>query len=256
MGTYNNFYNSVDAYPAMMAWAKIKPFKGVPVVSWDTKSYMNVLNAHNVEDYVSKNFYEAVLPNDRLRMTMLQNDSGVYGRGNGKWSSLFGVDEVPNDGYVTIVDWTMDKNFDTHMYDSVHHEMMHAKGFQHDSGMTYGWSTLVGNILQANDVYDRYQVHVNPESIVPNYVFTTKKLGNHQVQVTLHKKAEATSEDITFEVLSSAELIGDDIKIEKRAEDGDNQVTISVNPNIKTRLIIRAYGEDSFEVMSEFVTLD
>jgi len=51
-------------------------------------------------------------------------------------------------------------------------------------------------------------------------------------------------------------LVADEMTIERRAEDALNQVTISVNPNIKTRLIIRAFGEDSLEVMSKFVTLD
>jgi len=255
MGTFNHFYNSVDAYPAMQAWMKMEPYKGTEPVSLNTGAYVKELHAHNGEDYVSENFYHAVLPNDKIRLTILQNDGGVYGRGNGKSSSLFGIDEHPNHGYISMVDWTMDRDFSLRMYDSVHHEMMHGKGYSHDSGMTYGWSQFVRSYIQYNP-NEPYTVHVNPEAIVAKYIFSTKKLDSHTVQVTLQKKEGAIGQDLTLEVLSSSYLVADDITIERRAEDALNQVTISVNPNIKTRLIIRAFGEDSLEVMSKFVTLD
>ena len=263
MGTYNNFYNSVEAYPAMEAWMNMKPYKGTGVVSFYTDDYVKELNAYNREDYVSTQFYEAVLPNDKIRMTILQHGGGgVLGRGNGDPTPL-GQLTTTNWGYISMVDYKMSGdpipgqkvNFDPHMYDSVHHESMHAKEYSHESGMTYGWSTFVGNYLQWNP-NKPYEVKVNPEAIVPKYMFDMKKLSDNQLQLTLYNKNGMTDKDLTIEILSSTYLNNGDISVEKSATDANNQITITVHNGIKTRLIIRVYGDDSWEVMSKFVTFN
>jgi len=256
-GTINHFYNTTDAYKAMLSWINMKKYKNVPYIESNALSYIKDLKAKNGEDYVSRNFYEAVIPNDKVRLTILYGGgSGVAGRGNGSFTPL-GETKTINHGYVSIIDSRIGgKNgpeFHDRAYKHVHHELMHTKDYQHPSGMTSGWSDFVYKYIKYGGVYTMRE---NPEAKVPKYTFSTKQVNNNQVQLTIYKKDDAQYNDLTIEILSSAYTTGDDIIVEKRDEDGENQITVTVNNGLKTRLIIRVYGEDSWEVMSKFITID
>jgi len=119
--------------------------------------------------------------------------------------------------------------------------------------MTTGWSDFVYKYIKYGGVYTMRE---NPEAKVPKYTFSTKRINDNQVQLTIYKKDDAQHDDLTIEILSSAYTTGDDIVVEKRDEDAENQITVTVNNGLKTRLIIRVYGEDSWEVMSKFVLMN
>ena len=139
------------------------------------------------------------------------------------------------------------KNIESAGYQFIHHEMYHGFAYEHNEGMTYGWSDTVQNAV---DQLDSYTMGENIVIDVPKYIIESKYIENDKMQLTIHKTSDATESDVTFEVLSSSGFSDTDAVFEKGTDDGVNQVTFSTENSILARNFIRVYASDSDEVMS------
>ena len=248
MATYSHLYNSVDGLNAMKAWVKGAKYKGLDYTGsyQSSKGYLEF-----VEDkmaYLNEKYFRVSMPNNHVKFSAMRYRYAAEGMGGGRSGNLLGT----NSGGHFASSWEGSIKFDNNRlltYDTVHHEAMHAIGFSHASGMTYGWSYALRSAVSTF-----YTVGENPVVDVPNYVFETKLLNDTQVQLTVHKTSEATDDEVTIEVLSGTAVMDNEYTVEQADNDENNQVTLTMNKELLTRFFIRAYGSDSDEIMTKMIT--
>lgn len=190
----------------------------------------------------------------RLESLKVKSGSGAQGRGN-EITKLTRFGDKIGSGHTAVKDYYLDLNetvWSTNSggYQYIHHEMYHGLNFEHDEGMSYGWSDTIQN---AADQLDTYTIGENKVIEVPHYIMESKYVENDKIQLTVHKTSDATQSDMTFEVLSSSGHSDSEAVFEKGASDGVNQVTFSTQNSILGRHFVRVYANDSDEVMSLFI---
>jgi hypothetical protein len=249
MATYNHLYNSIDGLNAMKAWVKGTTYKELDYTGdyQSSKGYLEFVDDKMA--YLNEKYFRVTMPNNHVKFSAMRYQYAAEGMGGGYTGNLLGT---KNGGWFAS-SWEGSIKFDNNRlltYDTAHHEAMHAIGFSHASGMTYGWSYALRQVVNK-----LYTVGKNPVVDVPNYVFQTKMVNDTQIQLTLYKTAEATEDEVTIEILSGTPVMDNDYSIEQTDNDENNQVTLSmINKELFTRFFIRAYGSDSDEIMSKIIT--
>jgi hypothetical protein len=248
MATYNHLYNSIDGLNAMKAWVEGATYKGLDYRGdyQSSKDYLEFVDDKMA--YLNEKYFRVTMPNNHIKFSSMRYRYAAEGMGGGVSGDLLGT----KSGGTFASIWEGSIKFDNHRlltYDTTHHEAMHGIGFGHGSGMTYGWSYALRQVV---DKF--YTVGENPIVDVPNYIFETKILNENQLQLTLYKTAEATSDEVTFEILSGTPVMDNEYTIEQTDNDENNQVTLTMNKALLTRFFIRAYGTDSDEIMSKMIT--
>ncbi len=246
MATYHHLYNSIDGLNAMRAWVEGSTYRNLDFTG-DYQASSEYLDFE--EDkmaYLNEKYFRATMPNNHIKFSSMRYFYAAEGMGGGATGDLLG--RRIGGTFASI--WEGSLKFDNHRlltYDTIHHEAMHGIGFPHSSGMTYGWSYALRQVV------DRlYTVGENPIVEVPKYIFGTKVLSDNKVELTLYKTSDATEDELTFEILSGTPVMDNDYLIEQG--DNDNQVTVTINKELLTRFFIRVYGADSNEIMSKIIT--
>ena len=249
MATYHHLYNSVDGLNAMKAWVEGTTYKELDYTG-DYQSSKDYLKSEDDNmSYLYEKYFRVTMPNNHINLQAMRYKYAAEGMGGGASGDILGTKS--GGSFASI--WEGSIKFDNHRlltYDTTHHESMHGIGFGHASGMTYGWSYAL------REVVDKfYTVGENPVVDVPNYVFETKILNDNQIQLTVHKTSEATEDELTFEILSGTAVMDNEYTIEQRESDKSNQLTLTINnKELLTRFFIRVYGADSDEIMSKIIT--
>lgn len=217
IATYNHLYNSIDGLRAMKAWVEQSTYKAMDYTG-DYQSINGYIQDEEKFSYLYRNFIETIMPNHHVEMRSMRYSYASEGMGGGSRGSLFG--DTTSGGWASS--WEGALKFDNNRlltYDTVHHEMMHAVGRSHSTGMTYGWSYA---LRQAVDTL--YTVGENPVANVPKYIFETKVLSDTEIKVTVHTTIDTIDDEVHFELLSSTPLINNDFIITSST---DNTVIIS-----------------------------
>jgi hypothetical protein len=249
MATYNHLYNSIDGLNTMKAWVNESKYKGIDYSKIGQKSAGYLEFEDDKMAYLNEKYFRVTMPNNHVKFSAMRYRYAAEGMGGGHTGDLFGA----SSGGSFASSWEGSIKFDNNRlltYDTVHHEAMHAIGFNHASGMSYGWSHAIKSAVSTF-----YTVGENPVVDVPNYVFETKMLNETQVQVTVHRTSEATEDEVTIEVLSGTPAMDNDYSIEQSDSDENNQLTITMNKELFSRFFIRVYGSDSDELMSKMITI-
>jgi len=248
MATYNHLYNSVDGLNAMKAWVNGTTYKELDYTGdyQSSKGYLEFVDDKMA--YLNEKYFRVTMPNNHVKFSAMRYQYAAEGMGGGYTGNLLGT---KNGGWFASI-WEGSIKFDNNRlltYDTAHHEAMHAIGFSHASGMTYGWSYALRQVVNK-----LYTVGKKPVVDVPNYVFETKMVNDTQVQLTLYKTAEATEDEVTIEILSGTPVMDNDYTVEQTDNNENNQVTLTMNKELLTRFFIRAYGADSDEIMTKMIT--
>jgi hypothetical protein len=146
-------------------------------------------------------------------------------------------------GWASLWEGTLDLDGSSD-YEYILHEIGHAYSNGHSTGMSYGWPYAFRKVVST-----LYTVKELPIVHVPKYVFETKQISDTQTKIIVYKTSDANEDELTFELLSSEPLIGDDFVITETNE--DNSVLLTSNGRTFTRIYIRVYGDDSEELMSK-----
>lgn len=248
MATYSHLYNSVDGLNAMKAWVEGTTYKTLDY----TGSYQSSESYLEFEDdklaYLNENYFRVTMPNNHVKYSSMRYKYAAEGMGGGRSGNLLGTS---SGGHFASA-WEGSLNIDkkgTNIYDTIHHEAMHGIGFSHASGMTYGWSHAIKQVVDKI-----YTVGENPVVEVPKYVFETKVLGKAKIQLTIHKTSEATEDEVIIELLSGTAVMDNQYSVEQSDNDENNQVTIAMDNELFTRFFLRVYASDSDELMSTMIT--
>ncbi|CAA6811159.1 MAG: Unknown protein [uncultured Sulfurovum sp.] len=246
LSTYNHYFNSIDGLSAMKAWVYKENYKGMDFSS----TYQGIDSYIGDEDknaYLYRHFYNFTMPEHHVNMRSMRYKYAAQGM-----ASVTSV--LPLLGYKTSSGWaslwegTIDLDGSSD-YEYILHEIGHAYSYSHSSGMTYGWPHAFRKVIAT-----LYNVKESPVFHVPKYVFSKKRKANNQIQFSLHKTTDALENEVTFEILSSAPLVHNDFVIQKSVDDKENQLTLSSDETLITRLFLRLYANDSQEVMSDILT--
>lgn len=247
MATFHHLYNSLDGLNAMKAWVEGRTYKTLDY----TGDYQSAEDYLDFEDdklaYLYEKYFRVTMPNNAVRYASMRYQYAAEGMGGGSRGTLLGTKSGGN----FASSWEGSLKYDNNRfitYDTIHHEAMHAIGFSHASGMTYGWSYALRQVVD-----NFYNIGKNPVVDVPKYLFETKVLSENQIQLTLHKTAEALEDEVTFEILSGTAVMKGDYTIEQGEHDENNQVTLTLYSEDITRFFIRVYGADSDELMSKMI---
>lgn len=242
----NYFYNSVDLMPTYMAWANSGIYKGLDLS--DNKKnclhYKYCQDADDKYDYLYESLYQMALPNHKTTLKTLVNPS-TPGLANGLMPPPFG--EHISSGFAAIsskqIKLTADSGEIASFYNFFHHEMTHTFGFDHASGMSYGFSDV---IKQAFALFYRYEEA--PLFELPEYVFQVKTLEDKKLLVTIHSTAnDHTQKKLTIDTLG---IVDNELKITAQ---GNNQFILETKIIPTMRFFLRVYGDDSRQVMSQLL---
>ena len=249
VATYHHFYNTVDGLNTMKAWVNGDSYKALDYRKIGQKSTSYLLKSNiGKASYLYKNFFRVTLPNNHVRYSSMRYHYASEGMGGGRSGNIYGT----TTGGTFASSWEGALRYTNNRlqtYDTIHHESMHAIGFGHSSGMTYGWSHALKSAIPKF-----YSVGQTPVFNAPNYIFDTRYVNNKEVEVTLYKTAEATGSELTFEILSGKAVMDGDIKLIKNPDsDVNNKLLLSINREIDTPYFLRVYGEDSSEMMSQLL---
>ncbi len=249
MATFNHLYNSVNGLKTMNAWVKGEKYKGLdfsPDTYQSSKGYMEFVEDRDA--YLYEHYFKVTMPNNHIKYSAMRYKYAAEGMGGGRSGNILGTNN--GGSFASIWEGSIRyTNNRAYTYDTAHHEGMHAIGFNHASGMTYGWSHAIENIVKKF-----YTVGENPIVNVPKYVFQTKVISKNQIQLTVYKTSDATEDELNFEILSGTAVMNGDYSIESSDNDEANQVTLTMNNDLFTRFFIRVYGADSDELMSKMIT--
>ncbi len=243
--TYNHLYNSIDGFNSLKAWVEQGLYKGADLSSdYQSSAYYITSSGQTASDYLNEKFFGIVQPNKSANMRSMRYRYAAEGMAGvpssrpltyrgvvGSWASLW-------EGSIRADSLSA--------YEYVQHEVFHSFSYGHTSGMTYGWSHGLRQVINTF-----YMIGQNPVVEAPKYLFTSKLLADNKIQLTLHKTAEATDDEMQFELFSATKLLNDDVSISRTENDEDNQVTIAYKPNTLNRVFVRVYGSDSKELMSQ-----
>ncbi len=248
MATYSHLYNSVDGLNAMKAWVEGTTYKGLDY----TGSYQSSESYTEFEDdklaYLNEKYFRVTMPNNHVKYSSMRFQYAAEGMGGGRSGNILGT----KSGGHFASSWEGSIKYDNNRlstYDTIHHELAHAIGFGHSSGMSYGWSHALKQVVS-----NFYNVGENPIVDVPNYVFETKVVGENEIQLTIHKTSDANEDEVNIEILSGTAVMNGQYSVEQGNNDENNQVTLNMNLGNLTRFFIRVHGADSDELMSKMMT--
>jgi hypothetical protein len=246
LATYNHFYNSIDGLKAMNAWVYKDTYKDL-----DFTGNNQAIDAYIDEDedknhYLYRHFYNNTMPEHHVRMTAMRYQYSAEGRGS-LTNPIPLIGSETSSGWASLWEGSLNLG-ESDDYEHILHEIGHAYSNNHDSGMTYGWAHAFRQVADT-----LYTLKEFPVVNVPKYVFETKRISNTQTKIIVHKTAEATKNEITFELLSSELLINNDFVISPLATE-ENGVMLTSNGRTLSRIYIRAYADDSKELMSQALT--
>jgi len=249
LSMYNHFYNSVNGLAVMKAWVENKSYKTLAVNEYTYLASDYFSDDATILNYYYRNLYDVLIPNMSMELKSLQGWGTAGGKGNDRTNfTLFG--DKKGSGFASVNESSLAKTDSSSAYQFTHHEMYHGLAYEHNEGMSYGWSDTVQN---AANQLDSYTIGVNTVIDVPKYIVESNYVQNDKIQLTVHKTSDATQSDVTFEVLSTSGFSDDTVVFEKGADDGANQITFTTQDSILARHFIRIYASDSDEVMSLFI---
>ena len=240
LATYNHYFNSIDGLKMMKAWVYKETYKNMDF-SDPYQGIDSYIGSEDKNAYLYRHFYNLTMPEHHVSMIMMRYKYAAQGM-----ASLTGV--IPlignrtSSGWASIWEGTL--LLDGGDYETILHEISHAYSNNHETGMSYGWPHAFMKVFTT--LYTRKEL---PIVNVPKYIFETKKLSDTQTKITVHKTVEANEGEMTFELLSSEPLIGNDFAITPTSE--ENSVILTSNGRTSTRIYIRVYGDDSRELMSK-----
>jgi hypothetical protein len=242
---YNHFYNSVNGLSVMNAWLNDESYKDLTTYTYKASNYFS--DETHRENYYYRNLYDILIPNMRIQFETLKGWDYAEGRGNDKEIfTLFG--DRTGRGHTAVKSKYL-ANITSGGYQFIHHEMYHGFAYEHNEGMSYGWSDVLQNAVNQ---LDSYTVGENTVIDVPNYIVESSYVENGKIQLTVYKTSNATQSDVTFEAYSSSGHTDAEV-FEKGINDGVNQVTFTTENSILGRHFVRVYASDSDEVMSLFI---
>ena len=247
IATQHHFYNSVHALETIRAWTKKSTYNNMDFSS-DDQSLKKYIGDGNTDTYLYTHFMDMVIPNHHTEISTMRYKRAAEGMaGVGKRATLTGT--LSSSSWAAEWEGHMG-DYSLYDYEIIYHEMAHSFGYLHSSGMTYGWANTLKKVV--NRFYTVGEATINK---VPLYIFETKALNKKQLQITIHKTALATEDNLHIEILSSLDAVDKNYILSKRAEDKDNQITLTMDYPDYVRFFIRIFGEDSNEMMSQLISL-
>ena len=251
LSTFHHFFNSINGLNTFRAWVYETTYKGMDFTgdyhSFDDYQTYVQENGFTRDSYINYHFMHMIIPDHEVEYLAMRYQYAAEGMASmGGEASLFGYQGTS--GWASLWEGTLDLNHPID-YQSTFHETMHTYGFDHDSGITYGWSRAFLQIVPT-----LYELAKAPSWHTPKYFFDTKLKEKDKIQVTFYKTSEASSSDITIDFFSAAELFDQDFQIVKESDDSSNQITLIRNNTLFDRLILRAYNDDdSLEIASKII---
>jgi len=234
------FYNTPDGLKSFLAWKNKKNYRSINLTStfqdFEEMQKSNLIHS----------FLKATLPNNQTKLKTAYNLEEHAGVGAGEEVSLLGIRE--NKGWAALqkkyIEFSPETILDdTNVYTLFHHELMHARGFSHTSGMTIGFSNALGKVITQLYPYDTI-----PVFDVPKYVFEVHFEKNKQMHLTLYHTSPDYSDKLTVELLSVEEM-----STKLVSSNGDGQIIIETKREPSMRFFLRLYGEESTQIMSKLI---
>ena len=254
---YNHLYNTVRGFVSFKTWIN-KSSYGDLNLSEDYQSSPQYIEYSGMdrEDFMYNRFFGMIMPNHSTEMRAMRFQYAAEGMAGmpylgsltsskivGSWASIW-------EGAIYFEDNT---GATSNPFNTIHHEIMHSFGYDHESGMTYGWSFALEKVIPyfyTNNAQPIQNPTTNPVVHAPKYIFKSKRLvDTNQIELKVYKTEDATQNDIIFEIFSATKLLGDDIS--QNVGDSSNTVVLTYKPKTLRRFFIAIYGSDSLEIMSK-----
>lgn len=247
LANINYFYNSPDLVPVFWSWAYSGSYKNLDYTK-PCGYFEKCRDSDDQENYLYESLFRVTLPNHKTKISMVLN-SGAGGYGTGKKVPM--IDERVTTGKLGIssIYSSLSSEFRGvykagSLYNVLHHELMHAYGYSHKSGMTYGFSDVVREAMTALYIFDS-----TPVLDLPKYVFTSQVLPGNKVLVTTYNtQSNLNSDELSIEFLS-----GVDNSIRVTQGEAENQFVLELKKPHDMRYLLRVYGSDSKQVMSQLM---
>jgi hypothetical protein len=257
------FSNTKHALRLMPAWFAGEVYDGIDLADTTYSplhaNYSRYKAAPHKKDYVQRALFKSIMSNHSMHYG---NYYGKYknanGSGSGRFDSLLGshTSDHLGKGSMQLHGYTageinrqgkpIDQGEST--YAIAYHEIMHAKAWGHDSGITYGYPWDVTKIMKKEGILDSV-----PVLNTPKYLFTHMPKANNALSIKVFKTSEASNEDVLIEMLSSIKLLASDYTISQEADDATNEFTVRFSKAALGRFIIMVTGDDSMEAMSAMI---
>jgi hypothetical protein len=250
IAAFHHMYNTVDAMPAMKAWMNAEFYDGMDFTGYyqGFHAFKKDFDDNNFtkESYLNYHMMYLIMPNKHTRISSIRYFYPAQGLATGHHRlDLYG--QRSSSGYASL--WEGAIIEESQAYEYVIHEIDHSIGFGHEQGLTYGWPTHIPTLVEK-----RYGVGVHPVSQAPKYFFDMSKKSRTEAQLTLYKTEDANDNELTFEIFSAKRLIEGEVVMERQSDDAANQTTLKLkDESLFTRLIVRAYGDDSYQVATKII---
>jgi hypothetical protein len=258
LSLYNHMYNSYDGIRMFSAWAEGRDYitRDGTILDFsevaDGPSYVESSGFTSTRDYVDYNMFMALMPNHHTYFKVIRYVSiGATGIGILPDLSIATLDNREDFGQLACI-WEGMFEYSTNenagVYRTTHHEIMHTFSFEHESGMTYGWSDAIARTV----IPTLYNVEEPILAEAPKYIFETKvDTETNKLKITLYKTSDALEDsDFRVDFMNDYKMLEGDIN---KTQESSNSVEFDYNSNIIDRLFIRVYGADSNSLMTEFI---
>lgn len=191
----------------------------------------------------------------RLSMRVMTAHYAAHGMGGGTSPDI--TKALSNGGgwasaWWEVVDPKFDSNrpYTNEAYNVIWHEVAHAYGFSHESGMTYGaqaswaWSAITGDKYGKDESY--METHVTEhdrknvtEMKLPSVLIEKKTLAKNEVMLTFSRPVgEGEDDTIDVDFLSASE-----VSFQSSYSKGTNSVVLKFSKLPEAPLYVRAKGK-------------
>ncbi|MHC0045686.1 putative Ig domain-containing protein, partial [Vibrio campbellii] len=192
--------------------------------------------------YARRTYLLAGQPGHRLTMEVMRNVYEAEGTGVGTNPDL-SMMTSPGEGYATIWEEYVDVDHGSYRplpINTLFHETMHAHGFSHSSGWTYGMADhLKWEYIPSLGV-DVYQI---PSLTSADTLVDYEIIGKGLIRLTLQSKAERTDiANMKFRFSSNSEL---SLTVKHMNVSGKNTIDIQFNGTPKTPVHLQVWDSES-----------
>ncbi|UMM05286.1 putative Ig domain-containing protein [Vibrio campbellii] len=192
--------------------------------------------------YARRTYLLAGQPGHRLKLESMRNIYIAEGTAKGSSPDLSFMNS-PGDGWASIWEEYVDVNHGAYRalpMNTLFHETMHAHGFSHASGWTYGLSEILKRQYVPTLGFDVHQIpSLTSADMLVDYDIISKGL----IRLTLQSKTERTDvSNMKFRFSSSSEL---DVTVKHLNVEGKNTIDVQFNGTPKTPVHLQVWDQDS-----------
>jgi len=151
--------------------------------------------------------------------------------GSGGWASIW-------EGYITPESGGY-RGYGNATYKTGFHEVGHAFGFNHQSGMTYGMADAYPSFLNEN--VSEFEMEEMADKKVPQLFVAEQRNKDNKIQLNFYRLPDTSNSPVTIKLLSATEFSG---RLALRSEQG-NEVILFMDDQPTGTIYIRSANDDS-----------